>query len=169
MTQKKNKAAAPKKTTMSWMEQYHYFKFMNEAPIPQAYIEALATELIEWARTDPEAIKMDQFHINKNIMRRTFDRWCNDHPTLDDARTTAKMIFGARRELNGLKGIWNVHMVTKMMHHYDPDWQASEEWRAAINKPSDEIPKAIASILQIKLSPDEIITVEGQPDAKRIG
>ena len=78
------------------------------------------------------------------------------------------MIIGVRRELNGLKGAWNVNVIIKTMHLYDPEWQASEEWRAALNKPSDEIPKAIAQILQIKLGPDEIITVEGQPDAKRI-
>ena len=101
-------------------------------PISQEFIERLAQDLIAWATTDDDALRLTQFITKIGIHPRTFDGWSKKHPTLKFAKEAALLIIGDRREIGALKNKYNANVVMKQQHRYNEEWWDSEVKRAEL-------------------------------------
>ena len=70
----------------------------REANVTAREIELFAHELVEWVKTDTDALRIMDFAHKYNIPISTWDRWVHDHPILKQAVQSAKDILGSRRE-----------------------------------------------------------------------
>jgi hypothetical protein len=109
-----------------------------EAPMSPKGIERLATEVVEWAQKDPEALKLSQFYYSKGIARKMWYEWCHKFPELEQASNEAKYIIGDRRETGALKNKLNTGMVHYSMSFYDPEWKEESVRRAALKEGSSD-------------------------------
>lgn len=50
-----------------WLEGYTDCFGMKDKPVTEAFLERFSNELITWAKNDPKALKVTQFHLDKNI------------------------------------------------------------------------------------------------------
>lgn len=121
-----------------WMEDYLDCFTFKMQPVTEAFIERIAADLVHWAKTNPEAIKLSQFYAEKYILDETFRSWCNKYPTLKAARSIAKTFLGNRRESGGLTRKYDPGMVTLSMPNYDTEWKDLAEWKADIASKTHE-------------------------------
>jgi hypothetical protein len=105
-----------------WLEDYYDCKAMHLKPATEGFFERLATELLDWAENNEEALKVSQFYLPKGIGRETFDSWVSKYPTLKEAYKTALIFIGNRREIGALKGKLHSQIMLKSAHLYDEDW-----------------------------------------------
>lgn len=101
--------------------------YMNHLTFTQEILttstaERLARELVAWARTNEDALKIAQFLAERGINRKTWSRWCDKFQILADANDFALMIIGNRREVGLLTRKFDSQSTTVSMLHYDPDW-----------------------------------------------
>lgn len=94
--------------------------------------EKLARDLVLWARTNEEALKIAQFLAERGINRKTWSRWCEKFQILADANDYALMIIGNRREVGLLTRKFDSQSTTLTMLMYDPEWRQCLQERAKI-------------------------------------
>ena len=137
--QSSTKDKRPAKRDTALLNRYQFYKsWRNEAS--EAFIEQLIAELIEWVSRDDSLI-IQKFYIEKGITRKTFSRWRERFPQLDDAFKYAKNVIAIRREESILKKD-DPRFVQYTLPMYSEDWKeldAYHDERAArrSNKESD--------------------------------
>jgi len=124
--------------SIGWFD-YQCIFTLEMKPMNHEGIERLASEIIEWAVNDPEAFKVSQFHFSKGIGQRTWNKWLDAFPILKEAQENACGIIGNRREIGAIKKKLEAGIVASSMHHYDPEWKASAEWRASLRDKQNEL------------------------------
>lgn len=107
-------------------------------PVPDAFLEHLAEELLYWAINDQNALKLSQFFTLKSIDDSDFNKWIKRNENLAKARNRAMRIIGDRRETEALKGNLNAQMVSFTMPRYDPNWKLLTEWRAKLKNQAEQ-------------------------------
>ena len=104
----------------------------QQMPVSEGFINKLAEELVQWALEDDDALKLTSFFLSRRIGSRTFYRWAEKFPILDEAREVALEAIGNRRELAALKNKLNSTMVISQQAKYDKSWWALEQKRAEL-------------------------------------
>lgn len=139
-----NKKVAKKKTNIEYsngtntltkvVDEYMDMFSFRKCPVSEAFLDHLATELVDWAKNDDKAIKVTQFLGLKGIHSKTFDRWRDRHPKMQDAYEYALMVIGDRRESGAIYKKFDASIVSFTMPHYDKDWVKQHEWRAKLKE-----------------------------------
>lgn len=93
----------------------------------------ICRELIEWALSDPDAIKIKQFLAFKGISEKTWHRWCQKHELFQETHDFAKMIIGNRREHGMITRKFEPSQTARNMWIYDEDWERSAKFWASLN------------------------------------
>lgn len=124
-----------KKTTWFF---YRCFLTGLDKPMNEAGIERLAKEVVEWARSNPDALKISQFYLDFGIPRSLWNDWCQKWPLLRQANDFAKEVIGNRRENGALNNKLNPSMVSFTMPIYDEDWKEESVRRASLKDGSSE-------------------------------
>lgn len=106
-----------------WLEDYlDCFQF-KMLPVTEAFIERISSEMVLWAKDNPEALKISQFYSHKGISRPTFEKWCQKYPVMKSAKEQAMLFIGDRRETGAVTNKLNSKIVMHTMHFYDDDWR----------------------------------------------
>jgi len=106
----------------------------KKVPISEAYIDRLATELLDWALNNDDALKMSQFYLGKGISYHSFSRWLKRSKNLEEAHNSALKLLGNRREIGAIKKKYDTSMIATMMPKYDEDWKEVIEWRSKLKE-----------------------------------
>lgn len=130
---KKEKASKSK-----WYDQYEDMFTLQMKPINPAFIERLAVEMLEWARTNPNALKIVTFFADKGISAQCYQNWLKKYDFFERAYRQALQLIGARREIGGLKKEYDSGIVRNTMHHFDDQYIKDEEWRAKLRTQASE-------------------------------
>ena len=137
-----------------------------EAPMSIKGISRLATEVVEWAQKDPEALKLSQFYYSKGICRKVWYEWCGKFPELEQASNEAKYIIGDRRETGALKNKLNTGMVHYSMSFYDPEWKEESVRRAALKEGSSDGARASFTVVVDAIPESSVVPVRKKEEAK---
>lgn len=97
-------------------------------------LDKLASELVEWAIHDEDALSLNQFNHHHRICSEDMNRWMKDHEGLRRAHTIAKEAIGDRREIGALKNKYNTMMTCKTLSYYNTVFRDEEERRIALAK-----------------------------------
>jgi hypothetical protein len=120
------------------IDDYRDMKSFRMLPMSERGIERIATELIDWATNNEDALKMTQFYTKHGLNSHTIDRWCERVPFFREAIEHAKKIIGDRREIGALKKKYSESIVSASMAFYDPEWKALLEWRAKLARNEED-------------------------------
>jgi len=118
-----------RKVVVDFYEDIFTFRQM---PASLAFIERLSEDLIKWATTNKNALKITQFTRDRGIHTKTFQRWANKYDVLGKARIVAKEAIGDRREIGAINNKYNTNMIISQMPKYDDTWMKLEEDRAEL-------------------------------------
>jgi len=127
-----------KKIDYRYLDEYKDIFSRRLTPAPMLFIEKLASQVVEWAYNDEEALILDYFWIGKGIPTTSIVRWRKKHPELNEAFLLAKNIIGMRREVGGLTRKLDGNMVSKTAANYSVEWKELEEWRSNLNKKDEK-------------------------------
>lgn len=127
-----------KKPKVQCLEEWFNFNLFEKTFMTNIMLERLAKELVDWARTNPDAIKVKQFVAEHGIGEATWHEWCNKYPILGNANRHALTIIGNRRELGAMRREFDAGVVNFMMPHYDPDWDSMLKRREELKKKDDQ-------------------------------
>lgn len=108
-----------KETKKSWIQQYDEMNFMK-LQANDKFIDRLAEELIYWARNDEEALRISDFHWNRNICDDTYYAWVKKFETLGKAHKLAMNAIASRREKGMLKKTMSESGVLRSLYKFDP-------------------------------------------------
>ena len=135
-TREVKKTAEPKREldrkTSPWLEEYKDFFTNRMHPVTEAFLERISCELLEWAHNNPDAIRVEQFFLKKNIPLRTVGRWVDTYPNLKEAYDSADLVIAFRREEGAMRKGWNAQIVSKTMGMFDPRYKAFLEWESRL-------------------------------------
>ncbi len=121
----------------SWFDYRNMLTGFNE-PMNEIGVDKLAHELMLWAETDPDALKVSQFRLARGIKRSTWQDWCSKFESLREAHEYAKEIIGNRREIGAVQNKFNPGVVSYTMPFYDPEWKEETVRRASLKDGSNE-------------------------------
>jgi hypothetical protein len=155
---KKGKALDAKPTVVNRQkvvlcDEWLNFNTYEKSVYTNLSIIRLGKEVIAWARNNPDAIKIGQFLEEKGIGRRSWNRWCENYPDLQEAYEHAKMIIGNRREFGALTRKYDSGYVSKTQITYCEDYkEALRETAAITNK-------------ELLNSGNRVVVIERYPDS----
>lgn len=124
---------AVRKTTNTYSDYSNMYSYKMK-PVPDALLDKIAHDLEQWALTNPEAYKLTQFFVEKNLEYSDFYNWIKKHDGLRRAHERALMAIGNRREIGALKRELDAGMISFTMPHYDKTWKELVEWRAHLRQ-----------------------------------
>lgn len=119
---KKNNTKTTTTQKVVCVDEYEDLNLFEKTFITNKRLEELGRELVTWARTNPDALKLKQFYDLCGVGEKKFNEWCTKYPFLAEKRDHARMILGNRREIGALHRELDVGMVVRMMPKYDQDW-----------------------------------------------
>lgn len=141
----------------------------QEAKIPPVYLDMitfskkivnekwamqLAKDMLDWVRNTPNAIKINEFLVDRGIATSSFRMFCERYKCLREAYRFTLEYIGNTRERRMLEGDWNHQVGMFIMGLYDPDWKAEMDHRDAIKaKQSKLAVEDLTEILKFTLKP----------------
>lgn len=111
-------------------------------------IKRIAHELIQWALTDNEALKITPFFYKRGLNSITIKRWRERSPEFDSAYQLALHVIGDRREMGALKKKFDAGIVSYTMAHYDTTWKDLAEWRHKLRQPDEQSGKTQIVVIE---------------------
>jgi hypothetical protein len=128
VTHNKNKNNTKTTTTPKVVcrDEYYNFNLFEKTSMTNIKMDQLGKDLVQWARTNPDALKLKVFYDQSGVGEKKFNEWCTKFPDLAEHRAHAKMIIGNRRELGALRRELDARGVYEMMPHYDQDWDDAQ-------------------------------------------
>lgn len=136
--QKTNKHSTKSLTeTKKWYDEYPDVYAFKTTPVSEVLLDRLFQELLDWAESNEDALKITEFFLRKRIGSDTVARFRARDKKYDDAYNHALQLIGNRREIGALKRKLDSGIVAYTMAHYDPSWVKLAEWRAALKKESE--------------------------------
>lgn len=108
-------------------------------PVHEAAVERIASEMVEWAFNDPDALRLSAFFQMKKIPREYLYRWRDRFPIMKSAVEEAMLAIGMRREKGAIKKEYDAGTIKFMQPLYDEDWKKTEEWRASLGRDEERV------------------------------
>lgn len=134
-----SKQAVKKDTSRGQWEYYKELGTWKEKPVPMHWIEALASDLLEWSLNDEnEALYLSDFYRQKKISRNDFMRWLSKSEILKTAYDSAKRDISSRSYKGAVKRKYDANMVKHYLPVYDRDAKEIEEWRAELRSKEED-------------------------------
>ena len=112
-------------------------------------VEELGIQLILWAETDKNALKLSQFATIKRIAFSTLFSFVERNENFARCYEEAKRIIGDRREILMLTNRMNQSGMAQMVK-YDDSFRKVEEWRAKLRRKIEELDAAKKIIVQLQ-------------------
>ena len=75
--------------------------------------------LLTWADQE-DSLELMQFCVKYKIPYRTFHNWLDRFPDLKEVFDQVKLMLGSRRRVGATHNKYNLTMILRDLHHYDP-------------------------------------------------
>lgn len=97
-------------------------------------VRSIAGRMLEYYKTNPRAIKIDQFLGKEDIYRKTWERWTEKYEWLRDIKEQIFLLIANRREegMVFLDSGQRENPNLKVMHKYDPEWIEIDKYHAEL-------------------------------------
>jgi hypothetical protein len=127
-----------KPTDNSKWDEYLNTYSLQMFPASDQFKERLGVEMLEWARTNEDALIIEEYFDIRGICVDDVYRWIPACEVLAKAYEAAKRIIGYRREKGALKSDLNASTVHITMPHYSKVWRETEKWRSELKKENEQ-------------------------------
>lgn len=97
-------------------------------------VRAISERMLLYFKTNPKAIKINQFLGKEDIYRNTWDRWAEKYEWLREMKEQMFLLIANRRE-EGMVFLEDGQRETanlKVMHRYDPEWIEIDRYHAEL-------------------------------------
>lgn len=136
MPKKQISKHSPEKTKdlKSWAHQRDpemLFAF-REMPLPDAFFQKMAREIVQWSYTQKGKIRLNQFLRERFIHRNTWDKWRAKSPDIDWATSWVLRGLGDNREDLLIQGKYPERTFLFIQPNYDKDWLEQHKEYAAL-------------------------------------
>lgn len=122
-----------KKAPVKIVDFYTDLFFMKEKPVSEAFIERLATDMVEWAKKD-RSLRITQFYNEMGIPSRYFYEWMKHYPKLALAHEYAMSMIADRRDIGAIEKKYDGSYIEKSFGMYDPAYRSFMEWKSKLAK-----------------------------------
>jgi len=135
----------PKKRIGTNVKEFYYEMYhLPQKPIPKEFFERLAKDLIHWAKTDYDALKLSKFFSELGIHMKQVDRWKEMHPNFKAAIEMAKQLIADKRfDRVTIKMDVNPAMILYTQPIYDEEAHAMMHERALLSHNKEQQPTQI--------------------------
>lgn len=116
-----------------YLEEYQDFSCGRMKPVTDAFLDRMAIDLMDYAKSTNDVMRIEWFFVSRNIYPSTGRRWAERYDNFGKAYEMAKYIIGMRREQKGLERKYDSNLVAKSMAMYDPEWKKMMEWQAKLS------------------------------------
>ncbi len=142
------------------LEEYTNLLNREQQWVTDSYLERIARELVEWARTDDKALTLTQFFAERGIGYGVFYGWRDRYPIMKESMELALIFLANRREAGAVNKKYDASTIAFMMPHYSPEWKDMLEYKAALKAKHES--QSQGNVL-VQIAPFE------DTDVKRIG
>jgi len=115
-----------------WRDSYEETFSFVQKPVNLEWLRNLIIDLIKWAKTCPEALRIDMFFADRGIPMSTYYKWRKTHEFVERSHTLALRLIGMRRERGAIYKEFDSGMIRTTMHHFMEEFKHDEEWRAKL-------------------------------------
>lgn len=122
---------------IEWLE-YRELGSWKMKPYCEETVRRAASQLVEWARNDEDALVIDEWHLVRGIGSPTYDRWKKKYSFFQEAHDNAKYLIGLRREKGTIKGKYSDTAVNRTQPAYSRRLRESEAWRSSLRQKEAE-------------------------------
>lgn len=112
-----------------YLEEYRSCFDWKLYPLTERFLEQLSSDLVCWAHTNKDAIRIEDFLSLKGIPTMTFYRWVEKYPKIAEANEEAVMRVTINREQAGLEEKLNPGFVERTMPIYSKKYRDFLEWK----------------------------------------
>jgi len=158
MKTKKIKSTRDKEVGLKLLQRDEYAHFFVNAklrPVPDAFLEQLAIDLISWVEDNPQVVQLIGFLKAKGIYPNTLRDWKERNESLKNAYNWTMFTLGQRREHKALTKDFDSSFVRYTMPLFDEDYKNLEEWRAKLREANED-------------SGTKIVVLEKFPETKEV-
>lgn len=130
----KHSTIAGKSEKVKWTHWDDYFNtnLYTYVPISEEGLEILGREFLSWARSDEDALIMEDFFNERGVPDTTLRKWLERSKKFQAVYDAGKRFISSRREKGGLRRGLSEGMITRSMPKYDLTWKELEEWRSSL-------------------------------------
>lgn len=107
---------------------------IKDIDITEPILKLMSQDLLFWAKTNNEALTLDQFWNEYNIYRTYVERWKERFPWFVNVVELAKSIIGTRREVGALKKQLDSNIVVLTAPMYNKEIKKLLKWRANLKE-----------------------------------
>ncbi len=145
-----NKVQKPTEPFFDYLDTFTF----KMKPMSIEGIERIASDIVNWARNNDDALKIAQFWNDRGINHQDFYRWMKWSPALKSAHETTMSILGTRREIGAIQKKFDSGMISFTMPFYDEDWKKNVEWRSSMKAKEASEQNNETKIVVIEKIPD---------------
>lgn len=120
------------KPKVVYLDEWVNFNTFERSVQTNLSLERLAKELVDWFKSNPDAIKISQFLEEKGIHQQSWQRWCNLYPVLNEAKEWVKMVIGTRREVGIMTRKYEPGFTAVTMYNYCNEFTEASRMKASI-------------------------------------
>lgn len=110
------------------LEEYLNLKTLGNEPLSQTGLERMARELVEWARTTEDAVRVEEFSLAHGIPTRVFEAWADRYPLFGEAYAHAMELLGMKSYKKAIHKGLAEPIFKHLQHAYDPAWKRAEDY-----------------------------------------
>lgn len=139
------------------------FTFVT-TPISAEYLKKCAREWIDVTRDNEDILFIHEYRVHKEIPEKTWERWIDRSPELQNARTLVRDIIAMRREKGAIQNKYNGAVITKVQCVYSKEWKETEEWRASLSAKHEESKVAPIQVILERYPDSPLVPMKKQVD-----
>ena len=112
-----------------YLEEYRSLLDWRMHPLTERFLEKLSSDIVQWAHTNKDAIRIEDFLSLKGIPVMTYYRWVKKYPILAEAHEEASQRIACNRERLGLEGKLNPGFIERTMPIYCQQYREFLQWK----------------------------------------
>lgn len=142
--------ATTKSESRVWLEEYKEYFTHRMQPVTAAFLERIATELILYAETTEDLLRVDAFFLKKRISLKTVDGWRDRYPEFKTAYNLARRLIAMRKEAKYLNSAIVMSTMGRDDDEYDAWLTKQAEQKLVIQKKLEDEDSDNHLIIEIK-------------------
>jgi len=122
-----------KKSPTRMLDRYPELLFVREHPMPEAIINKMVSQMLEFADR-PTTLRAGDFFIEHKINNWYYYTWKDKYPDLEAAYKYMLACIASRRDKGAITKQYDGNYIKDQQALYDPEYKALLEWRANLAK-----------------------------------
>ena len=116
---------------------YYDLFFFKQKPIPYAFLERLAEQLIAWSQKDT-SLRIESFYMDGGICERDYYRFLERCEELREAHEVAIRRIAVRRDQGALTKKFDASWAARTQAAFDSEYRKARQFEASLQKDNED-------------------------------